>query len=460
LAKVSFESLILSEKNMLAYLYKFPQAIPKVSDDFLVSDEAVAFYLGLLEIKKDGASFTRDKLVIGIHRIDNEFKIGNIDSVLSTEVNEEDFTFLYRQLRENYAKKNVEQEIKDISVELSKKSEVDWDRITSIGSALSKNVSIIEGKQDYVLTLDQITKEYEMELAEREGGGKFYDTGCEVLNTVLTEGFSDGKITTIIGYSGTGKSTFAQYLVNLQINKRIPSVYISKEMPKMSNMDRFMGQRTDRIIKEFYPDEETESIPQYVKDSVHKETLRLKRNKYFRYVDHPSLTIGEVEKIVMDAKREMGVENLIVTIDLASMLKDFNLRRDSRANEYEDAMNSLHRVARDTGCHFVCVFQLKRPDGKVSIKEPEDLDKFRPTKEMIKNSGAIEERSRTIIGIHYPMNWARLHLDPDNPYLDMIDTCMEVQILKQNMGRTGQVIKYDFQPEKSKLMPVYSGEEQ
>lgn len=459
MARASIQSIVLTEKNMLAYLYKFPDLIHKVSDQYFTTDQAVGFYLGLLELKKSGAFFNRDKLLISIHSLDDKFPVELIDNILDVDVREEDFNFLYKQLRENFAKKNIEQGLKEAQKEMQKKSDVDWDKVVSIGNHISKNISVIEGKKDYILTMNELTQQYELELEKRESGESFSDTGCDVLNNVLTEGFSGGRITSIVGFSGTGKSTFAQYLVNMQINKRIPSVYISKEMPVISNMDRFMGQRLDEKLSNFYPDEETGYIGQDVKDNLNKEFKRLKRNRYFRYVDHPSLSISEVESIIEETKKDFGKDNLTVTIDLASMLKDFNLKKDSRANEYEDAMNRLHRVARDTDCHLVLIFQLKRPDSKVSIKEPEDLDKFRPTKEMIKNSGAIEERSRNIIGIHYPLNWARLHLDKDNPYLDMIEPCMEVQILKQNTGKTGQILKYFFQPEKSKLMPVYSGDD-
>ena len=457
MAKASEQSIILCEKNILAFLYHNPEYIHKLSDEYFITEYGVSFFYALTEIRNEGALITRDKIIIAVKNIDDDFPEKEIDAVIRTVVDKNDFDFLYKNLRINFAKKNIEEDIQDTTKELLKKSDVEWNNILELGKKLSRNIALINGKQDYILSMNDLVKEYEEELERRETGDNFFTSGCEALDSTLTEGFSKGTITSIIGGSGTGKSTFAQYLINKQMNKRVPCLYVSKEMPRMSSMDRFFAQRTNLETKQFYPFEE-DGILDNVKEELRKEKIRIVRNKFFRFVDHPSLTLAELEKIIIDIKLEMEVDNLIVTVDLASMVKDFNATKN-KANDYEHSMNEIHRIAREVGCHFVLVFQLRRPSEKVSIKEPEDLEKFRPTIEGIKNSGAIEERSRIVIGVHYPWMQAKRYLKDSNPYLDMIEPVMEVQILKQNMGEVGTVVKYFFEPTKSKLFPVYSGDE-
>jgi replicative DNA helicase len=127
------------------------------------------------------------------------------------------------------------------------------------------------------------------------------------------------------------------------------------------------------------------------------------------------------------------------------MLKDFNIGNKNKAELYENAMNSLHEVARRNNVHIVGVVQSRRPDTRINITNVEQLERFRPHIEELKNSAAIEERSRTVISVFRKKHFAMRYLPQDPETLIMSDIA-EIDILKQNMGVLGR-IKYLFDPE-------------
>lgn len=407
----------------------------------------------LIELKKYGEyEWSPDKIYYWlavnpkseIHR-DAVNEIFGIDKPIG------EYTFMMEEVRKEAIKRRMRDVIvDDVAKILESKDAIDPKLLEKAISTLTTGISKIENGGDYNLyRTGQLVEDYQATLNARKVGKGFWSTGCSHLDSMLTEGFAPQKITSIYAPSGIGKSSYALYLVNRQINLRIPSVYITLEMDRDSTMDRLISMRSKIPLKFFYKrnnDDYLENV-KMIELALEREKNSLTKNPYFRLVDNPGLALKDVELIVEQAKREMNVNYLVCTIDLLSMVRDFNLGDGSTADKYEHAMNTLHEIARRTNCHFVGVFQAKR--NAIPVTKEDDIEKLRPKIENIKNSGAIEERSRIIISLFRKKFYLSRYF-PQSPNLDSMQDLMEVKIDKQNMGRLG-VCQYFFEPESSYL---------
>jgi replicative DNA helicase len=409
-----------------------------------LSEEARAFYTTIKNLYTGGITVNKRNVLT---EINNHIEISEskVDAVFNIDVDEGDFNGLYNSLKKQWAKNDIQEYLlEDLLSDVSKKGDIDIDKLIETRSLLDERIRTIDESSLSIYTLKDMFNEYNKELNNRESGKSFYDTGCSHLNKYLTNGFAPQMITNIFGQSGVGKSTYALYLVNKQINKMIPSIYFSPEMPLISTMDRLVAQRIRVPIDNLYPSEDDEvGIGENVRAKIKKEMIKLIDNPYFRFVEEESLWLADVEAIIEKTKREMNTDYLIVTIDLLTMIKDFNLgSSDTKANKYENAMNLLHEIARRQNVHIVGIVQSRRPSGKVVINNVEDLERLRPGIEEIKNSGGIEERSRIVLSTFRKKFFAQKYL-PDDPQTELMDDIMDVQVLKQNMGSL-PVIHYLF----------------
>lgn len=444
--------IILLEQTLLQKIISNSDLLYKVDEDILISTTAVHLLRSLKNLHSNDTSITPRNLVLDVNRFDNIDESSIKVLFESTDIDDVSFDHLYEQLQREKIKYEISNEITpQLLKEASKKGEFDTDKIQDlIRQTNLKILSLNTRSRNLIMQFDDMFDAYEQELQNRNTGKSFYDTGCSHLNDQLTEGFAPQKITTLFGASGVGKSTYALYLVNKQINKKIPSVYISLEMDLISTMDRLIAQRNKINISDLIPGEQ-EIIDDGVWDIIRKEREKLSRQKYFRFVEQSGLSLTDVDYIIKESMSQMGVEYLICTIDLLTMIKDFNHNQVSKANEYEHAMNGLHEIARNNNCNIVGVVQGKRPSTRITVEDFEDLEKFRPHIEEIKNSGAIEERSRTILSTFRQRHYAQ-RLLPDHPALATLEDVMDVEIVKQNMGALTR-IQYLFTPEQSRITP-------
>ena len=198
-------------------------------------------------------------------------------------------------------------------------------------------------------------------------------------------------------------------------------------------------------IRQFYNQEN--GIDDYLRLLLEKERKKLSRVKRYLFVEESNVSKNDLESIIIEAKKIMGVDYLVCTVDLASMLTDFGVK----PGEIEMSMNEIHIMGRKLNVHFILVFQANREVISEKIRKYEDLDKLRPTLKNIKNSGAIAERSRCVLGLFRKKHYLAQYF-PEDPRLEIEDDIMDVQIMKQNGGSLG-LLKYLFYPEWSYFFP-------
>ena len=281
--------------------------------------------------------------------------------------------------------------------------------------------------------------------------GKKYSFGDAELDRVLIKGAYPGAITTIAGATGQGKSAYVLNLVNQMINMGVPCIYISLEMAGEVVMDRLIAMRLGIPTAAL---NDTEALPG-LKDQIEDERKKLVGNKFFYFVDNPSLTLGQVNAIIKDFKQRTRCDYVLVAIDLVTQLQDFTKLASGMnlANTYEMAMNKQNIIAKAENCHFIDVVQFNREADNIKIASFEDLSNpaLRPMLNNIKNAQAIAERSRAVLGLYRPKYYADRYLSESEEVAYMKDI-MEVQVLKQSDGTTPK-IKYLFEGEVFRVSP-------
>jgi len=441
---------VLQEQNILSLCLQNPNLLYEVDERYFLSSAAKKIYSAIKELRDNDIDISERILYTEVQKTSN---IGNdiIKNLFNLEgINKKDFNTLYQSLKKQWLKTSTQNYLlEDMLSYVSQKGEIDIDKISEFRKQIDDNLKLIGGDNSHVYTLSQMFDVYEKELDRREAGNFFYDTGCSYLNENLTVGFAPQFMSTLFAQSGVGKSTYALNLINKQINKQIPSIYFSPEMPLIATMDRLIAQRLKVPLRLLYPSlEETEEsigLNENIRSRIEKERQKLETLPYFRFVEEESLYISDLELIIEQTKKAMGVDYLIATVDLLTMIKDFNIGRGSKAELYENAMNSLHEMVRRQNIHLLGVVQSKRPNSKVVINEVDDIERLRPGIEEIKNSSGMEERSRIVIAAFRKKYFAQKYL-PEDPETELLDDILDITILKQNLGNLAN-LKYLFNGE-------------
>lgn len=347
------------------------------------------------------------------------------------------------RLKRDKAQHTIQNQLlQDTLVATSSKGELDVEKITELRDLITEELENLTGKDDILLSPKQILKKYNRVLELREQGLYIFPTGNSYLDKHLAVGFFPGQMTTIFAATGMGKSAFALDLVNRQINKSIPALYVSLEMDLISSFDRLLANRNKVPVKTFYPDSEGIMNAQ-LKSIMEKEDRSFGNKKNFFFVEEPGLSIDNIEILIKEFQKRTGSKYLVLTIDLLTMLLDFS---GEDAATYEAAMNKMHILAKKYGIHIVNIVQANRNADNGTPAAIEDLDKFRPNLNTIKNSNAIAERSRIVMSLFRRKHYAKKFF-PDDEEVELMDDELELAILKQNMGELS-MMKFLFIPER------------
>ena len=307
-------AFVLQEQNILSLCVNYPELIHEVDGMYLISKAAQGIYKSLETLIENNVSITPRNIYTEVQKeVDVQEEV--VQNLFDLQVTKEDFKGLYTSLKSQWAGNNIQNFLlEDLLENVSKKGEPDFEKIQELRNTLDENIALIDQSnlRKKIFSLKEMFDFYEEELNKRESGNFFYDTGCSYLNRNLTIGFAPQFITMIFGQSGVGKSTYALYLINKQINKQIPSINFSLEMPLIVNIDRLVAQRLRIPLSLLYPskgegDEEI-GLNEEIRSRVEKERQKLSHLKYFKFVDEESLLISDMERIIKKTKKEMGVD--------------------------------------------------------------------------------------------------------------------------------------------------------
>lgn len=310
-------------------------------------------------------------------------------------------------------------------------------------------------KKERIKTFAEVEKSY-LENFEERKNGKQYKFNDPILDRVIKYGPAPGCGTLVAAATGMGKSAWCLNLINRSLNSRIPLMYYSLEMGEIDTFDRLISLRSNVDMDNIVNPEDQDTWAM-VKDVVKNQFTVLKENPNFRFSECASISLSQIKQDIKKFQQDINQEYCIVVFDLLSMVKEFMITDDRGLNfaqGIEVAINILNAMAKDLGFHYIAVLQMNRKsEGDGKADDLDDLNKFRPTRNQIKNSGAFLERVRAGIALFRPKYYAELLIEDRELWEDMPDYC-EVSLLKQNQGQIGNCGKYLFDPSTMSMTPV------
>lgn len=371
------------------------------------------------------------------------------------EYNTQEWEFYLRTMKLEFVKNDLGKNILDeLKVKALSKEELDFDALVELHKDLSKDIDLIRGNSSRLQTITQIGQRYRGVLVSRKLG-ETYSYGDYLIDRMIPTGAAPGQMTTVFGSTGMGKSMFNLNLFSKQINRRIPCMYVTLEMDEITTMDRLIALRQripfrDLMLKNAGEDLDKSVDPDYVMSVAEQGLADLKKYEdRFFIVDEPALSLDDLESLIADAKKRMGVNYLICSIDLWTMLHGIS----SKASDIEDAVNRTSEIAKRQNVHLINVVQANREADKKSVSSIEAIDTLRiKTVNAIKNSGAIGERARAVLSVFRAKHYAET-LFPDDPQLEFMDDIFEVSLVKANNAQIGGRVKYLYDGECFRLYP-------
>jgi replicative DNA helicase len=437
----SSQAVVISEYRLLNAIYLDHSILDNTdySEDLYIHTTCKAIHHAFVDLVKAGVPITDMSIYNEASKYDMTISKDVIDQVIG--INSEPVST-----------------IKDMvdTLKTAKKSLEAIDRLSKIHSVLALN-SILTPEikeslreefyeaEDLVLSNDEdnfkkalTTKEWTdmyVEAYKKRKDGKQYWFNEPVLDKIVVDGPIPETGGIIAAQSGMGKSTFVLNLVNKLIDSGIPCMYFSLEMGQISTMDRLLAARLQIPYSDIVnpPDSETfYTVYQRILD----EKKKLELNKNFRFSENPDISIASLKKEIKKFQNEIGQQYCIVILDLITMVKDFCIGSNSGASlatTIEMAVNKMNALSKELKIHYIGTAQLNRTGESATITDIEDIDKLRPSRHQIKNSGALLERCRYAISLFR----RKFYIDqnfPDDPVAQAEDDTIEVQLLKQSNG--------------------------
>lgn len=426
----------------------------RVTDGLFIHPSAKSIFNTICDLSKRGVAITKAELLqsckdIGVTPsvIDTIFNVDDVnpslDTILPDLLNEQLKTKLIQRL--DLIKESINLNA-DINTDDILKQLYECDDLVLHST---KNISPL-------MNIEEWSNEYIEDLQQRKLGKK-YTYGDLNLDEEMFKGAYPGAITTIAASTGSGKSTFVLNLMNNLIEQNTPCMYISLEMGAVDTMDRLIAMRKGIPNDELYNQGNIDSVIESVEEE--KRNL-LTRNKFY-FVEDPSIDLTKLRSMIREFKQRTHEDYCLVAIDLLTQLKGFNVSTNkgtSNAMSIELAMNDLNALAKEENVHIIGVVQFRRDSDSIKISSLDDLERARPTLGEIKNSGAISERSRVVLGIFRPKmvaeRFRQALTEPEQTALDNMSDIMEVQVLKNSAGNVGRIFKYMFDNQCFRLLPL------
>lgn len=457
-------SFMTSELRFLNVLYRKPELLLTTDFDInlLYHNECKSMYKALDNMFRKKITFTESSFIQESSNIDLNVTDTMVKAVINSEtkeLNESD----YKDIIDNLKKAKKGREVVDSLNNLTEKLLENPTQIEELNKPIEKALQDVENT---FLTNDSFKRletfkesldKYEDNLKDRKYGKKylFYNP---ILDRIVKNGPAAGSGGLIAASTGMGKSAFCLNLINGFIDAEIPTIYYSLEMGTIDTFDRLLALRKNIPMSTIINPSDIGDF-EGVMESFKEEKEELVKKSKFRFSECAFVTLNQVESDIKKFKQEENVDYCIVVFDLLSMIQDFTILENgvNFAQGIEVAINKLNGLAKKHNFHYIAVLQLGRKVEEGTIQDLDDIEKFRPTRNSIKNSNAFLERCRWNIGLFRPRYFAEQYLDK-SVYEDMDDYCY-VYMLKQNQGAVGKQGKFLFVPELMRMTPVLDSDE-
>jgi len=430
---------LLAEQRLLQTAFHQPEFLEQITEDLFSTRSNQNIFNSIVQLKDNNIAFTRDALFQQYLTRDLDGNSTTID-IISKPQNAKLSTIddIISQLKDFKKRREttiiLENTLKELG-QLSKFTESDIEKIKD--NLVQAEITISKTTENKkILNMTEWFNGYEVELNKRKEGKKTPFNNF-IFDSLMPDGPRAGEIGLIVSSSGSGKSTLCLNLISDLIDAQIPCMYFSLEMSSTATLDRLCSKRIGIPYQEIVNPKEQNEFEAVI-NAIKQEKEKLILNNKFRFSEDASLSLSELYRHIKKFQADIGDNYCIIVIDLLSMVTDFCKNASNMAQQIEIGVNKLSAMSKELGVHFIGVLQYNRNTeadaGK--IRDKQDLNKFRPNRAQIKNSGAWVERSRYVFSTFRPKMYASMFLEEDE-IVDMIDI-IETSVLKINNGPLGK----------------------
>ena len=407
-------------------------------DISFISPQGLEFYLDLIKLRK----WNKKIIVENILTLENQFLTS--DLVMAVQETEYDVNEFEDYITKLSTKSLIHEFKSDILTDLNE-NDSDYEKLEDIKNRITELENKNNSKNN-TSSFPNLIKEYKEEIKKRASGNR--NTSGDYNLDKLIGGY-DAGIVLLLGMSGSMKSTLTIKILRNRITKRLPTCAINTELTHATYMDTLVSTMIDEDynnLRGYNSDEDDfqdwDSILQKLDELEKVYEKQDKKRKMFDFYPSNSVSIADIKQFCRKCRKDFRLkkdETLFCSIDLLLMIKDMNKGGTSRADAITQGINELNEFALTDNVLFFATVQARRKSNTVKIENIDDLNQFRLSTEVIKESGSLEERSRAILSLHNPK-----YLANKNPcsqiVRDLVDPIIELTVLKnswqENLGQT------------------------
>jgi len=219
--------------------------------------------------------------------------------------------------------------------------------------------------------------------SRREHG--FIPTGYTLLDRHLAEGFSPGTLSIIAGRPSMGKSTFKRNCIVRLCERGYGVLSFVPEMGFDREQDGIDAIRTGRVINDFYRNISDQAAADALASSNY-----IANNWNYVVQENPFIDFASIERDIQFVLRTRTLN--VVFIDLFDRIREISEAGFDKHNVIKNLLQRQAAIGRKYNIHFCDVVQIRRIPG---IKDV--ISKFRPTIDLLKDSGAYEEVADVVL---------------------------------------------------------------
>lgn len=426
----------------------------RVHEDLFVHEIAKSIFQAVETLSNNAIPITEASLFQAGNEIDFNVTREVVRTIVHLDTGAQSLDDILSALSDAQQKKKASDIIASLSHSIQKAGRLDSE---TLQEGLFELDTVLRGgvSSSLLKGLGAWADEYIVDLEERAKGRR-YSYGDAHLDTFIKKGAYPGAITVVAAGTSQGKSTYILNIIDTLIEEQVPAMYVSLEMSGVDTFDRLIALRKGIPISALYAN--NESLYSVI-DIVKKEKVELEKNKRFYFVEEPGLSIARIRSLVKEFKQRAKSDYAIVAIDLITQVQDFMTTKNvgTVANAMELAMNNLNALAKEQNVHIIAAVQFNREAENYKVGTHDDLELLRPTLANIKNSAAIGERARVVLGLFRKKFYADRYL-PDAPETADMPDILEISVLKNSSGFVGSRLKYLFEGEHFKVTPLLDEE--
>lgn len=431
--------VVSAEYQVLKLMIKYPELdYFDITENSFPHKIARALFNAILMLEENNEQVNEGSLLRVGNSIYDKIDIATVNYLFSFTVDPSSHREAIKTLSEASKKFKLEMKSTELKAMIESNDPLDQNFALNV-LAQMQDIVILDINDKSNITLEQLCDTYKEELLLRKEG-RSYPFSDEWLNENLTRKGAPGQIILLAGGTGTGKSAYCLEMINGDINLDYPAIYFCLEMDQISTMDRLISRRTGIPINEWYQKGVGMDI---LLEKLEEERKDLSGKPFWLIDDVVSLP--QIQNKIKEFKVKYKVPYLRVYIDLITMVPEFmNTRRGGTiAGAMELSINQLLATMKKENACGICVAQFNREPDAVRITDIDQVGNLRPGLHHVKNSHALGERARTVLGCFRPKYMLK-RMFPENEEVDLMVDEFQVQILKQSQGATGHIGHYLF----------------